>query len=112
MVQLIQQCNGLIAASTGPLHLSAFLGKNTLGIYSSNNKDRPQAWGSVSINSLALSHKEHCQSPCNRIQQQCACVLGIKIKQVKNIIQCWEANIKITKDNKAQQLWISQYDLK
>ncbi|WP_119344733.1 glycosyltransferase family 9 protein [Facilibium subflavum] len=109
--QLINQCDGLIAASTGPLHLSALMGKHTLGIYPSNHKDGVSAWGAVGKNAIAISLDKVCHSPCNKAKSQCACITAIAINDVKNIIIGWADNTPIESPHPNYRLWVSAQDL-
>lgn len=43
-IQFIQQCDGLIAASTGPLHIAATLNKHAFGFYSNRRPIHPGRW--------------------------------------------------------------------
>lgn len=110
--RLISQCDGLVAASTGPLHLAAFMGKNTLGIYPSNHKDGSSAWGPVGKNAIAISLDKHCNSPCNRAVSQCACVAAIAVNEVKKIVLSWADNSEISLHQSTSKLWISRQDLR
>ena len=44
LVGFINQCDGLLAASTGPLHIASMLGINALGIYSPQRPIHPDRW--------------------------------------------------------------------
>lgn len=46
-ISFIQMCDGLIAASTGPLHIAAAFGKKTIGLYPSEHTMHPRRWGAV-----------------------------------------------------------------
>ena len=46
-ISFINASNGLIAASTGPLHIAASLGKNALGLYPSQRPINPQRWAPI-----------------------------------------------------------------
>lgn len=50
LISLIAQADGLVAASTGPLHLAAALGKYALGLYPSRRPMHPGRWAPVGIN--------------------------------------------------------------
>ena len=43
-IAFIAQCDGLVANSTGPLHIAGALGKDALGIYSPRKSINPQRW--------------------------------------------------------------------
>ena len=50
LISFINNCDGLVAASTGPLHLAAVLGKNAIGIYPSKRPINPGRWAPIGKN--------------------------------------------------------------
>lgn len=54
LIQFINMCDGLIAASTGPLHIAAALGKKTIGLYPSAHVMHPRRWGALGKNTINL----------------------------------------------------------
>ena len=46
-ISFINQCNGLVACSTGPIHLSAALSKDTYGLYSIHRPILAERWGPI-----------------------------------------------------------------
>lgn len=46
-IAFINRCNGLVAASTGPVHIAAALGIHTLGLYSDIRTKEGHRWGPV-----------------------------------------------------------------
>jgi heptosyltransferase-3 len=46
-IQFINTCDGLVACSTGPLHIAACLGKNALGFYSSHRPIHAGRWSPI-----------------------------------------------------------------
>lgn len=45
LISLISSCDSLVAASTGPLHLSAALGKKAIGLFTPKRPMHPGRWG-------------------------------------------------------------------
>jgi ADP-heptose:LPS heptosyltransferase len=59
LVSFIEQCDALIAASTGPLHIAAALGKCAIGLYSPKRPIHPGRWSPVGKNAQVICAKEH-----------------------------------------------------
>ena len=55
---LIQNANGFLAHSTGPLHIAAFSGIRTLGLYPSNPQMSCKRWGPLGINTEVISQSQ------------------------------------------------------
>lgn len=90
LVSLVANVNGLVAASTGPLHLAAVLGIPTLGLYPPRKGQGPQRWGPIGQRADYLMHKmdNSCQQTCvNR--GECACMRAIGVAMVKAKILNW-----------------------
>jgi len=59
LIAFIDSCDGLVAASTGPLHIASALGKHAVGLYSPKRPIHPGRWSPVGINAHVLCAKEH-----------------------------------------------------
>lgn len=82
LIQLIDQADGFLAGSTGPLHIASALGKYTLGIYPVIRPMHPGRWKPVGKNAHHLVFdKSHCND-CRKTDE-CNCVKAIKVAQVK-----------------------------
>lgn len=57
-IQFIQSCDGLIACSTGPLHIAASLGKNALGFYSSHRPIHAGRWSPIGNKAQFIEAKD------------------------------------------------------
>ncbi len=55
LMVLINHCDVLVAASTGPLHIAAALGKKAMGIYSERKPVHPGRWSPVGKNIVVIS---------------------------------------------------------
>lgn len=58
LTDLIQSSDGLLACSTGPLHIAAASGIHTLGLYPLKKPMHAGRWGPVGNKTAALSEKE------------------------------------------------------
>jgi len=75
-ISFIATADGLIAASTGPLHIAAALGKVALGIYPPIKPMHPGRWAPLGKNAGYLVLEKSC-SDCRKTQN-CRCMAEIK----------------------------------
>lgn len=59
LISFINRCDLLVAASTGPLHIAAALGKNVIGLYSPKRPIHPGRWSPVGVNAHFICAPEH-----------------------------------------------------
>lgn len=84
---LIAHADGLIAASTGPVHLAANFGIHTLGLYAPIRPFDAGRWGPVGEKVEVIARKGPC-SDC-RLAGPCHCVADISVAEVLTIINRW-----------------------
>ena len=87
-------CDGLIAGSTGPLHLAAALGLHTLGLFSSDQADL-QRWEPIGTHADVIHSKVPCKQKhsWNRfVDQTCPCILAIDAASVAARVHAWCAH--------------------
>jgi ADP-heptose:LPS heptosyltransferase len=85
----INAADGLIASGTGPLHLSAALGKPTLGLFPPIRPIDPARWGALGAQAEVL-----CQPlPCGACDDatSCQCMLAITPQSVVMVVERWRA---------------------
>ena len=87
LMSFISQADGLVACSTGVLHLASALGKFTLGLYSPMKPIHPGRWMPIGKNSNYLVINKNCQN-CRRMKE-CPCVNEITVDQVKERIETY-----------------------
>lgn len=58
LIALIGSADGLLAASTGPLHIAAALGKHAFGIFSERKPIHPGRWSPVGKHVHVISHPD------------------------------------------------------
>ncbi len=80
LMRLIAASQGVIAASTGPLHLSAALGRKALGLYPPIRPMHPGRWAPRGPRARALALNVE----CNRCRKNgpCYCIQAIEAAQV------------------------------
>ncbi len=76
LIALIEKSLGLVACSTGPLHIAAALGKPAIGIYSPMHPIHPGRWAPVGTRAEVLALNKNCQA-CKR-SGNCACIAVIR----------------------------------
>jgi heptosyltransferase-3 len=81
LVSFINASDGLVAASTGPLHIAAALGKRAVGIYAPMRPIHPGRWAPVGKNASYLVLEKEC-SDCRK-NNSCHCIREINAEQVK-----------------------------
>lgn len=79
-ISFINAADGLIAASTGPLHIAAALGKRALGIYPPIKPMHPGRWMPLGINADYVVQENDC-SDC-RDGGACHCMLDLSAEKI------------------------------
>jgi ADP-heptose:LPS heptosyltransferase len=85
LIAFIDQSDALVAASTGPLHIAAALGKVAIGIYPPIKPMHPGRWAPVGPKATFLVLDKYC-SDC-KADDLCHCMTEIKPQQVKLILE-------------------------
>ena len=84
LIAFIDSCDALVACSTGPLHISGFLGKLTIGLYSPRKPIHPGRWKPLGANVKILVHDPECPQCAKK--QMCHCIESISVKSVLDAI--------------------------
>ena len=82
LISFIKATDGLIAASTGPLHIAAALGKVTLGIFPPIRPMHPGRWAPLGPKASYVVENKEC-SNCRK-EDHCECMENIQPVAVKN----------------------------
>lgn len=85
LIAFITNANGLVAASTGPLHIAAALGKKVVGLYPSIRPMHPGRWAPLGPNAKCLALSKDCVDCKNG--SHCTCINSITAEQVKGLLQ-------------------------
>jgi len=80
LISVINRSDGLLAASTGPLHIAAALGKYAVGIYPPIRPMHPGRWAPFGPRASYLVKEETC-SDCRK-NMDCHCIREITPEQV------------------------------
>ncbi|MGV3639709.1 MAG: glycosyltransferase family 9 protein [Adhaeribacter sp.] len=87
-VAFINACEGLVAASTGPLHIAAALGIHALGLYPPMKPIHPGRWAPLGAKAEFLVLEKDCQD-CRRQPASCHCIRQLSVEAVFQRIQDW-----------------------
>lgn len=85
-IGLIARCDGLIACSTGPLHLAAVLNRHALGIYAPSRPIFPQRWGPIGHKARVFVLDKHCNL-CAQVKTACSCIQSIEPASIKSALE-------------------------
>ncbi len=88
LIALINKCDGLIAASTGPLHIAAALGKHALGIFPPIRPMHPGRWAPLGKAAEVAVVKKAC-SECRNEPQKCHCINEISATEIADRVFVW-----------------------
>lgn len=84
-IAFIYQCDVLIAASTGPLHIAAALGKKAIGLFAPMRPIHPGRWKPIGKQANYLVLNKDC-SDCRKTMN-CHCMREIKPMDVMKLIE-------------------------
>ncbi len=84
-IAFIARCDALVAASTGPLHIAAALGKVAIGIYPAIRPMHTGRWGPLGPQAVALALPKDC-GVCRRTPTACSCIRGVLPAEVSAIL--------------------------
>jgi heptosyltransferase III len=76
LISFIREADGLVAASTGPLHIASALGKVAIGLYAPMRPIHPGRWAPIGRRANYLVIEKKCDK-C-RHGNHCECMLAIK----------------------------------
>lgn len=83
-IAFINHCDGLVAASTGPLHIAAALGKRAIGLFSARRPIHPGRWMPIGKNASALVNDENCVK-CTK-KEECDCIEKIEPERILKLL--------------------------
>jgi ADP-heptose:LPS heptosyltransferase len=89
LIAFIGICNGLVAASTGPLHIAASLGVNALGIFPPIRPMHPGRWAPIGANASYLCAPDACVK-CKSNPATCSCMALVSPMMVAEQLLSWK----------------------
>lgn len=84
-ISFVNECDAVVANSTGPLHIAAALGKNALGIYPPLKPKHAERWGPVGIKTQVFTLDKFCEK-CKLTKDYCECVNSIQPAIIKSAL--------------------------
>ena len=84
-IAFINNCDALIAASTGPLHIASALGKKAIGLFAPMKPIHPGRWKPIGKQANYLVLNKDCDD-CRKTMN-CHCIREIKIMEVIKLIE-------------------------
>jgi len=90
LLALLARVDGLVAASTGPLHLAAGLGVHALGLFSPTPPIHPGRWAPLGPRADVLVAAQSCAA-CRSGKGACTCLEQIGVDAVRERVEAWPA---------------------
>jgi ADP-heptose:LPS heptosyltransferase len=91
-MSFVSRCDGLVAGSTGPLHLAAALGLHTLGIFQSRPTDIAR-WRPIGRSATIIHSEVRCRGErkgaADTRQLRCPCIVAIDPERVARQVLSW-----------------------
>ena len=87
LMHFISKADGMICASTGPVHIAAAFGLHTLGLYAPIKPFDAGRWGPVGKQAEQITLNKDCEA-C-RYESRCPCVEAIPVSDVKARVMAW-----------------------
>ena len=84
-ISFIREADGLVAASTGPLHIAAALGIQAIGIFSPKRPIHPGRWMPVGKKASHIVFDENCDNCEKGID--CNCIMNIKAESIRDLLK-------------------------
>lgn len=84
LITFISKSDGLVACSTGPLHIAGFLNIKTIGLFSPRKPIHPGRWKALGSNVHIIVNDENCET-CKK-GKSCTCIEKIGIERILEII--------------------------
>jgi heptosyltransferase-3 len=89
-IAFIAAADGLVAGSSGPLHLAAALGRHALGLYPPIRPMHPGRWAPLGQHAeFMVFDKPNCND-CRQQPAACTCIRAIKVAAVAARMAAWE----------------------
>ncbi len=96
LVALLAAADGVVAASTGPLHVAAAAGANTLGLFAPTPPINPARWAPLGPRAVSLSAPRAC-SGCGSGRagsERCQCMRAIPVRAVVERVEAWARAVR------------------
>jgi ADP-heptose:LPS heptosyltransferase len=98
LIALLARVDGIVAASTGPLHVAAALGRHALGLYPPTPPMHPGRWAPLGPRAEYLAAAEPCDAHAASVSPPelgCECMRGITVDAVKARVLLWRRAMSV-----------------
>lgn len=85
LISFIASVDAVVSNSTGPVHVAAALGTNTIGIYPSLRHKNPVRWAPIGLRAKAITFKDECLA-CKNTPGECSCMQAIEPAEIKALL--------------------------
>lgn len=85
LMETIGKADALVAASTGPLHIAAALGKRAIGLYAPMRPIFPERWAPLGSHAVWLAEEKECND-CRK-SGDCHCIRGLQPAKVAELLE-------------------------
>lgn len=89
LISFISSCDGLVAASTGPLHIAAALNRYAIGIFPPIRPMHPGRWAPLGEHASFFVDEKLCHS-CKNSPKHCSCMHQVSPLSVVSEILNWK----------------------
>ena len=90
LIALLRAVDGLVAASTGPLHLAAGVGAHALGLFAPTPPIHPGRWAPLGRRAEVVVAPAACSACGGGAKGVCTCMAAISVDAVRERIMRWD----------------------
>ncbi|MBC8032544.1 MAG: glycosyltransferase family 9 protein [Chitinophagaceae bacterium] len=98
-ISFIHACDGMVASSTGPIHLAGALGKDAFGIYPPIRPLHPGRWAPIGPKAQVFVADAPC-GQCKKNSRECHCMEKISAASIYNALE-----IQLKSDYENQRIY-------
>jgi heptosyltransferase-3 len=84
-ISFINECDGLVASGTGPIHIASALGKDAFGIYPPIKPVHPGRWRPIGRKARVFVLEKDCRD-CKNNPSACSCMQSVKPAWLKKVL--------------------------
>ena len=88
-IAFLAAADGIVAGSTGPLHLAAALGRHALGLYPPIRPMHPGRWGPLGPHASYLVFDRPACQDCRAQPTACTCIKALAVAAVAAGVESW-----------------------
>lgn len=90
LLAFLSEADGIVAGSTGPLHVTAALGRYTVGLYPPIRPMHPGRWAPLGPHAgYLVFNRPDCQA-CRHQPTACVCIKALEPQQVMHQVLAWK----------------------